>query len=233
MQKKGSVIWKIPSQEKTYNFLGRWWVSISFVAIYLPGLIYALRYGQASLASNSISFLTCWFNPTENWDFNPLWIGIFLNYGWVAFLLSMSERYSRNFGYFSNRYISINAVYAFGIATTYIMSGLGWFFTNTAGSGSSLVSFSLYASFSGKLIIDFFNWLLTWLRTDRKDFKITPSILFASIFALITLSSFVLSMQGYLSEGEMNHFVGLGVFSLFATTLILDRYYHNRQPRAK
>lgn len=216
-------------QNRLVMILKNWWVFLSFTVVYIPGLIYALGHGPQSVSSNPVAFLTSWFNPSEDWDITPLRVGIILNYIIPVITLFSAEAYSNWNIFLSKRYFSIEATYIIGILTTYIMSGLGWFFSGTAGNGSSLIAFCLYATFTVKIIIDSVGGFQNRRRNVSAKFEVTWGVFITLILAILVVPFFFVSVIGYIAQREFNHFVGLGVFCLLSALLIADRIQYQKK----
>ncbi len=156
-------------------------------------------------------------------------LGIILNYIIPVITLFSAEAYSNWNIFLSKRYFSIEATYIIGILTTYIMSGLGWFFSGTAGNGSSLIAFCLYATFTVKIIIDSVGGFQNRRRNVSAKFEVAWGVFITLILAILVVPFFFVSVIGYIAQREFNHFVGLGVFCLLSALLIADRIQYQKK----
>ncbi len=207
-------------------------VPIIFVVAYLPGLIYAILHSHSFPSGNLITLLTSWFNPTEDWQsFSNVYAGIFFDFIIPLSLFLLAALYTYAVGNSLVRYLSMESIFVNGIIATYIFSGIGWYLTGTSGSGTSILFFSFSIAF---IPIILFNISISVLRI-LKDFKtilhnflefakcILPLVI--SIIVLVVFLAFsVVSVFGYISEKQFQHFVGFGVFSVITIGQVIDRW---------
>ena len=96
-----------------------WWVPISFLLIYLPGLIYALTHHLYFPSNNLFTLITCWFNPVEDWQsYTNLKTGIALDFIFPLVLFLFATIYLSVVRNSVKDYVSIGSVYVNGIFAT-------------------------------------------------------------------------------------------------------------------
>lgn len=222
-----------------------WLVPISFLVVYLPGLIYAMSHNYSFPSGNLFTLLTSWFNPTEDWQsFSNVWVGILLDFIVPTSLFALAAHYSNIIENQFAKYLSVETIFVNGIVATYIVSGLEWYLIGTSGSGTSILTISFYIAFSIVILlyISTRSGLLSKgfsvLKVDRHQLAnhILLLVLSAILLCLFLLVSLV-SIYGYISTRQYIHFVGFGVFCVLTSLQILDRWYHRRRlidsPRKK
>lgn len=214
--------------ETVSKIIKRWWIPISFVLFYTVGngLIYVF-YQFSYPSGNLVTFLTCWFNPSENWIVSgkkTFGIEVFLNFIFVAFILFLATVYSFIQPGYTKKYATIGSIYLCGIGATYITSGLEWYFSGQSGSGTSILAFSFDLTFNVMLAFDVFN-IKPILRFKRREgsFKLVLIWIVVAALFVIMLSVSYVEVLDYISEKYYVHFIGLGVYTMLLFAVVLDR----------
>ena len=65
------------------------------------------------------------------------------------------------------------------------MSGLGWFFSGTAGNGTSLIAFCLYTTFFAKVVVDFVICLISWINGGKGKLRVNRGTFTSLILAIL------------------------------------------------
>lgn len=212
-------------RNRAFTFLNKWRITSIFGFFYVVvNLIFYVINGNIYPTGHLYTFLTTWFNWSENWDYTSVRYGFLENFGLPFFFVLMAEYYSRNIQQQQTKnYLSIDAIFAVGVIATYIMTGLDWYFVSSnvagqyaLGSGSSVVAFTFFVSYLLILLID----SLILVRTHSFGNVVLKSITLLLTFVLIGSLSLIGSIQDF---SKSNHLVGLAVFCLFVLVLIVSR----------
>ncbi len=131
------------------NWLKTFRISIIFTFFYIGvnGIVLLVN-GFKYPVNPLFTFLTSWFNLSEDYSFSSFYVGFSLNFLVPLSIIATYEYYLmstslRDKYYFVNVYVS----FVFGVIATYILSAYNWVKFHYPGSGSSILAFGFLILF--------------------------------------------------------------------------------------
>ena len=208
-----------------YNFGKTFKISIIFTFFYVGvnGIVLLVN-GFKYPVNPLFTFLTSWFNLSEDYSYSSFYVGFSLNFllplGVIAFYeCCLMSSPLRGKYYFVNVYL----FFVCSIIATYVMSAINWSEFHYPGNGSSILAFSLFiiATFYSWLNFTFYSFKDFWRIKTRKHLrtKTNSPIIPRTLVSILAIIAYAITYFLFISQNKSwgLHISGFIIFILFVS----------------
>lgn len=147
-----------------YNFCNTFKIAIVFTFFYvvvngIDLLVNGFKYPTTPL----FTFLTAWFNLSEDYSSRSFYVGFLYNFIPPLICIIIYEIYLMRQPIKEKLYfVNVEVVFTLGVFSTYVVSAVTWKVYHYPGSGSSILGFTLL------MLVIFYSWLNVMLLVKMK-----------------------------------------------------------------
>lgn len=138
-----------------YNFCNTFKIAIVFTFFYvvvngIDLLVNGFKYPTTPL----FTFLTAWFNLSEDYSYSSFYVGFLSNFIPPLICIIIYEIYLMRLPIKEKLYfVNVEVVFTLGVFSTYVVSAVTWQVFHYPGSGSSILGFTLL------MLVIFYSWV--------------------------------------------------------------------------
>lgn len=209
------------------NWVNTYKISIIFTFFYLGVngiilLINGFKYPTAPL----FTFLTAWFNLSEDYSSPSFYLGFLFNFVPPLICIIIYETYLMRQPIKEKLYfVNVEVVFTLGVFTTYVVSAVTWKVYHYPGSGSSILGFTLL------MLVIFYTWvnvrLLGKMKLEKwrlkKEIHIKKKEFMYNILMVIFVGLYSFPFLLYIINNSSWNFRVLG-FILFIVFVLIFKF---------